>query len=302
MQRGFLVYVLGGLAAGVGCGLLTPYPGDGNPAEILAGQSGGTDGSPFNTGDPQGPLLDPAFDDSVSIISNEDVIVANPGQAFTVDLEFSAENNNVVGGGIQFPGSDEIQWTFIDGLEGEERGRIQFGYVVDANICDQVPPLCHKIETQQFAVARNVAPNGDVDGDGNADGEFVVSKPEDVTVVLRCSSCDSPSCRDIEELAGECQFCNQPPACQQVFEMCFQDGRPKFDTDEADDFERFFGPDGLAWRSGTVCIPDGEGQTAADQLCNNALDDALVECVDEDTDTDTATDGAATDGAATSGG
>ena len=200
-----LVYVLGGLAAGVGCGLLTPYPGDGNPAEILAGQSGGTDGSPFNTGDPQGPLLDPALDDSVSIISNEDVIVANPGQAFTVDLEFSAENNNVVGGGIQFPGSDEIQWTFIDGLEGEERGRIQFGYVVDANICDQVPPLCHKIETQQFAVARNVAPDGDVDGDGNADGEFVVSKPEDVTVVLRCSSCDSPSCRDIEELAGECQ-------------------------------------------------------------------------------------------------
>lgn len=294
MQRGFVVYVLGGLAAGVGCGLLTPYPGDGDPAEILAGQDGGTNGSPFNTGDPQEPLLDPATDSSVSILSNEDVIIANPGEAFTVDLEFQADNNNVVGGGIQFPGSDEIQWTFIDGLEGESRGRIQFGYVVDANICDQVPPLCHKIETKQFAVARNVT--GDVDGDGTQDGDFVVSPAEDVTVVLRCSSCDSPSCREIDELAGECQFCNQPPACQEVFDLCFEEGRPKFDTDEAEDFERFFGPDGLAWRSGTVCIPDEDGNTAAEQLCENALVDAIDECMDEDTDTDGDTDGAATSG------
>lgn len=296
MRRGFVVYVLGGLAAGVGCGLLTPYPGDGDPAEILAGQSGGTNGSPFDTGDPQDPLLDPAFDDTVDIISNEDVIVANAGEAFTVDLQFSAENDNVVGGGIQFPGSDEIQWTFIDGLEGEENGRIQFGYVVAADVCDQVPPLCHSIETQQFAVARNVAPDRDVDGDGSADGDFVVSPPVDVTVVLRCSSCDSPSCQEIEELKAECQFCSQPPACQEVYEMCFDEGRPKFDTDEADDFERFFGPNGLAWKSGTVCIADEDGNTAAEELCQNALDDALTECIDEDTDTDGATDGTATSG------
>ncbi len=290
MRRSYAVYVVAGLVAGVGCGLLSPYPGDGNPADLLAGQSGGTNGSPFNTGDPQDPLLDPAFDDSVTIISNEKVIIANPGEAFTVDLDFEATNSNVVGGGIQFPGSDEIQWTFIDGLEGIGRGRIQFGYVVDSAICGEVPPLCHKIETQQFAVARNVAPNRDVDGDGEADGDFVVSRPKDVIVVLRCASCDSPSCNEIEELAGECQFCSQPPECQQVFDLCFDEGRPKFETEEADDFARFFGPDGLAWKTGTVCAADDDGKTAAQDLCQSALDDALLECMDTDSDTDTDTD------------
>ena len=67
----------------------------------------------------------------------------------------------------------------------------------------------------------------------------------------------------------------------------------EMDTDEADDFERFFGPDGLAWKTGTVCIEDSDGKTAADELCDNALDDALIECMDDpDTDTtDTASTG-----------
>lgn len=286
MRFSYVAYVLAGLAAGVGCSLLTPYPGGGNPANILGGQTGGIGGSPFDTGDPQDPLVDPAFDESVTILSNRDVILAIPGEAFTIDLEFQATGNNVVGGGIQFPGSNEIQWTFIDGLEGLDRGRIQFGYVVDAGICSDVPRLCHEIETQQFAVAKNVSPTGDVDGDGDADGEFVVSQPKDVTVVLRCASCDSPSCREIEALAGECQFCGQPPECQTVFDLCYDEGRPRFGTSAADDFNRFFGPNGLAWKSSTVCIPNEEGVTAAEELCADLLGELMAECSMADTDTD----------------
>lgn len=284
MTRRAVLWVCSGLLAGVGCGLLTPYPGDGDPSTLL-GQSRPDGRSPFEDGDPQSALVDPAFDNSVTIISNEEVIVAIPGEAFTVDLDFEALNENVVGGGIQFPGSDEVQWTFIADLEFNARGRIQFGYVVDAAICGEVPALCHEILTKQFAVARNTAADRDVDGDGSPDGEFVVSPPREVPVILRCASCDSPSCREIEVLAGECQACTQPQACEDAWELCFAEGRPKFETDEADDFERFFGPNGLAWKSNTVCIEDEDGNSPADTLCEDTLASLTEECMDVATST-----------------
>ena len=80
------------------------------------------------------------------------------------------------------------------------------GFVVDEQICGQVPNLCHEIKTEQFAVARNTV--GDVDGDGVPDGEFVVSRPVEVTVVLQCSTCESPSC---QELLPELELFEVPP-------------------------------------------------------------------------------------------
>ncbi len=295
-MRRHLVHVLMGLLAGVGCGLLTPYPGGGNPASLLADSRGPGGGSPIECvvdgmcEPADEPLVDPATDDSIALDSNEETLIAFPGEAFTIDLSFIAQNSNVVGGGIKFPGSDEIQWTFIDGLEGLGSGDIRFGYVVENDICDKVPPLCHEIPTEQFAVARNVV--GDVDGDGENDGEFVVSPPVTVPVVLKCASCESPSCREIDALAGECQACSQPQECQEVFNLCFAEGRPKAGSEEAANFQLFFGGDGLAWKSGTVCVkPEDGGPSPADELCANVLEDLATECLEGDTDTDTDTDG-----------
>lgn len=288
-MRRLVLLVTVGLGVGIGCGLLTPYPGSGDPAEVLGGSS--PDGrSPVEGGSPQDPLFDPAIDDSVSVVSERDVIIANPGESFVIDLTFTAANRNVIGGGIQFPGSNEVQWTLIEGLEGESSGRITFAYAVPADICADVPLRCHEIVTQQFAVVRNLT--GDVDGDGEQDGDFVVSRPatsvgadgetlEGVRIVLRCATCESDSCQELLEDA-ECASCSQPPECAQAYELCFAPGRPKEGTDEAEQFDQFFGVDGLAWKNGTTCA-------AGEDLCLDALDKALLECMDGDTDTDTGT-------------
>ena len=266
MSRLTGVTVAAAVGLGVGCSLLTPYPGGEDPAEVLSGSVG--DGT-FDVGELQEPLVDPAIDDTIGIITNQTLVIAIPGEAFPVDLEFSAENRNVVGGGIQFPGSDEVQWTFIPQLDGEERGNIRFGFVVDSAICQDIPNLCHELVTKQFAVARNTL--GDVDGDGEEDGDFVVSPPEEVTVVLVCSTCESPSCQDVLP-EGDCQQCTQPSDCVAYEESCldvemFPDDVSQEDVDA---FRAIFGPDGALWTTLDGCAL-GTG------LCSQALDEFNTE-------------------------
>lgn len=242
---------------GWGCTLLTPYPGGEDPAEVL-GEGAGT----IEGGSEQEPLVDPAIDTSIAVTRNVTTVVAHPGSAFPVDLNFDAPGMNVVGGGISFPGSDEVQWTFIEGLEGETTGAITFGYVVDQEICGRVPDLCHEIRTEQFAVARNTV--GDVDGDGQSDGEFVVSGPVEVTVVLQCASCESPSCMEVLP-EGECKSCAQPDACSDYFGLCL-DPATNPDVTEADAafFDTIFGSGGALWTTPSGCA-------AGEQACEGAL-------------------------------
>jgi hypothetical protein len=268
-----------GLAAGLGCGLLTPYPGNENPADVLASSTGGEGGSPFNDGDPQEPLIDPAEDGSMEVDSNVQKIVANEGEAFTVDLHYTAERMNVVGGGIQFEDKPEVQWTLLEEYRGTFSGDIRFGYVVEQGTCERIGYICREVMTRQFAVGENPE-NLDVDGDGAADGDFVVSPAVEVPVILRCATCESPSCQELlMDTPETCSSCNQPPLCGELYELCFAEGRPLYMTDEADDFERFFGPEGVAWKTPGVC-------KAGEMLCQSAYDSLAQDCMDADTDTD----------------
>ena len=273
MAREALVKLCVGLSFGLGCGLLTPYPGGGDPAKALAGSTAPDSNSPFDTGMDQGPLVDPVYDDSISVTSNNDPTLALPGSAFSIDLNFTAKKMNVVGGGIQFPGSSKIQWTFIEGLEGSSGGQMQFGYVVDAAICDGLSNLCHEIQTKQFAVARNLAPNKDADGDGTPDGDYVVSPPADVTVVLQCATCESKSCQEVLP-AGSCAACAQADVCVELYDLCYAPGQPKEGTDEADSFDAFLGPDGLAWSTDVGC-------ESGKQTCQEILDRSQPDCITE---------------------
>jgi hypothetical protein len=249
------------------CQLLTPYPGGGDPAQALGDQGSGSG----IEGDRQDPLVDPAIDSNVVVSSNADEpVLAIPGTAFLVDLNFTAPERNVVGGGIRFPGSDEVQWTFINALVDDNGSMpIQFGYVVAQDVCEDVPNLCHEIVTEQFAVARNTAPGGDVDGDGSPDGEFVVSRPEPVTVVLMCATCDSKSCQDVLP-KGKCQQCVQPQVCRDYYDRCLAEGQPNADTTEADLFETFFGTNGVLWTVEAGCA-------AGQQACEDAQENAASE-------------------------
>ncbi len=251
----------------VGCTLLEPYPGGKEPGAVLAG-SGRGDG-PFDRGEGQEPLVDPAEDPTIGVTRNITKVVAHPGSAFPIDIDFDAPGMNVVGGGISFNGSDEVQWTFIQGLDGNATGNIKFGYVVDEAICSQVPSLCHEIQTEQFAVARNT--KGDVDGDGEDDGEFVVSRPVEVTVVLQCSTCESPSCQELLPEA-ECQSCAQPPVCQAYFDRCLDPAsNPDVSSEDVAFFEGIFGPEGALWTTPSGCVAGEqacEGAEAEGEECN----------------------------------
>ena len=267
MLRRSWVTVAIAIAVPLGCTLLEPYPGGGDPAEILSGSVGsGT----FDEGELQEPLVDPAIDDSITVIRTESSVLAHPGDAFPIELKFDATRMNVVGGGIQFPGSNEVQWTFLQGLKGETMGDIKFGFVVENDVCGEVPNLCHELKTKQFAVGENVG-GGDVDGDGEPDGMFVVSKPVEVTVVLVCATCESPSCRDLLP-PGECQQCTQAPECEDYFAQCLD---PEMNPDVTDEdvalFEGIFGPSGVLWS--TV-----DGCALGDSLCDDALNDPTEVC------------------------
>ena len=248
---------VGVVSAAIGCKLLEPYPGGGDPADALAG--GPAEGSPFDTGEPQEPLLDPPIDKSIVVSTNVEVALAIPGSAFLIDLDYIAQNRNVVGGGIKFPGSDEVQWTLIDSLRDTENGTIQFGYVVDANVCGDVPNLCHEIETTQFAVGQN--------GD-----EFVVSEDEKVTVILQCATCESPSCEELLP-PGTCFFCTQPEICVEYEARCLAEGQPNAGTDEEELFDTFFGLDGILWSTAQGCAVGEETCEKAQENADAAPDD-----------------------------
>lgn len=256
MSRWAPVTVPLALGLGLGCSLLTPYPGGADPAELLGNGSGGG-----IEGGEEEPLVDPAEDPSIGVTRNLTKVAAHPGSAFPIDLDFDAPGMNVVGGGISFPGSDEVQWTFIEGLEGNTTGNVRFGYVVESEICAEVPNLCHEIKTEQFVVARNTV--GDVDGDGVADGDFVVSRPVEVSVVLQCSTCEAPSCQELLP-EGECQSCGQPPVCQEYFDRCLDPmANPNVTTEDVAFFEGIFGPSGALWTTPAGCV-------AGEQACDGA--------------------------------
>lgn len=249
---------VGIVSAAIGCKLLEPYPGGGDPADALG--EGPSEGSPFDTGEPQEPLVDPPIDTSIKVASNVEIALAIPGSAFLVDLTFIADNSNVVGGGIQFPGSDEVQWTLIEGLDMTMTGDIQFGYVVDADVCAGIPNLCHEILTTQFAVGQNGS-------------EFVVSPGVEVPVVLQCATCDSQSCEDLLP-PGTCFFCAQPQICRDYFDRCLAEGQPNAGSDEEELFTTFFGTDGILWSTAEGCAV---GENTCERAQENA-DAAPDEC------------------------
>lgn len=278
-MRRFFIFGAAGLLVGVGCGLLAPYPG-GEKAAVVLGEASGPGGeSPLQDGLVQSPLVDPAIDDSITVVPNANPLIAIPGQSFVIDLHYVSQRGSVLGGGIQFPGSDRVQWTLIDTLRGTTSGDIRFAYAVPADICDDVANLCHEIVTKQFAVGANVTPGTDIDGDGEPDGQYVVSEPAEVRVVLRCASCESASCLDALP-GGECLSCTQPQECSEAYDLCFAPDRPKDGTDEARQFQLFFGVDGIAWKTQASC-------SAGSTFCADALTKALDECVDDGISTDT---------------
>ncbi len=234
------VFAAGGL--GFGCSLLTPYPGGEDP--VLAFLPSNAPGIPGA----EGPLVDPPIDPSVTAESLIDQVVARPGAAFPIHLDFVASNENVVGGGIRFPGSDEVQWTFVEGVNGEPTGEIRFGYVLADEACDDVGNLCHEINTEQFAVTQ-------------VGGEFQISEPVDVVVVLQCGTCESASC--VDALPDGCMSCGQPDVCVALYEACFAPGQPG--EDQVQSFNAFLGSDGALWSSDSACA-QGEA------LCQGLLD------------------------------
>jgi hypothetical protein len=256
------------LALGMGCALLEAYPGGGDPAQALIDSS-----STFDGGEGQEPLVDPATDSSISVTRNVTQVVAHPGSAFPIDIDFDAPGMNVVGGGIQFPGSNEVQWTFIQGLEGSTTGSIRFGFVVDESVCDEIPKLCHEIATKQFAVARNVT--GDVDGDGQMDGEFVVSEAVEVSVILQCSTCESPSCAELLP-EGDCSQCAQPLECRDYFEQCLDPiNNPDVTDDDVQFFDVIFGTKGALWTTAAGCAA---GKNACDEALGEVTPMGESEC------------------------
>ena len=255
------------VAVPLGCTLLDPYPGGNIPGKLL---NDSVNDNTFDQGSVQEPLVDPAIDDSIRVTRNLTEVLAHPGDAFPIDLRFDAENMNVVGGGIQFPGSNEVQWTFIEGLKGESIGDIRFGFVVEKDICKDVPNLCHELKTKQFAVAENPG-GGDVDGDGKDDGSFVVSPPVEVTVVLICATCESPSCLELLP-PGECQQCAQSPECGEYFDTCLDpELYPDVTDEDVDLFNGIFGSSGVLWSTRDGCA-------LGENLCGGALADLEDQC------------------------
>ena len=232
------------LVTGASCSLLTPYPGGGSPRKVFTSGDSGIEGGE------EEPLLDPPTDSSVSVLNNlEDVVVALPGASFPVSLNFQAPDRNVVGGGIRFQGSDEIQWTLLERVMGEQTGDVDFAYVVDPDACEDLSNLCHEVSAEEFVVTER----------GN---EFAVSEPIEITVVLQCATCDSTSCVDALP-PGTCQECVRPDTCDDVYQNCFAPGAPYEGTSEATVFENFFGDQGVLWRSAATCV---EGEVLCDFL------------------------------------
>ena len=190
------------------------------------------------------PLLDPPTDTSVKAVNNlEDVVVGVPGSSFPISLDFVADAPNVVGGGIRFEGSDEVQWTLLENVMGQTSGTLDFAYVVDSAACDDLSNLCHQIPAEEFVITQDGA-------------EFKISDPVSVTLVLQCATCDSTSCVEIVPV-GACVECPKPMACDSLFNRCFGPGAPYEGTTEANVFEQFFGERGALWRSKQTCA-EGE--------------------------------------------
>ena len=226
-----------GACVGLSCGLLLPYPGGGDPADAFSLPDSGIPNA-------EEPLDNPPTDEDVNVINNfDDVVVAVPGGAFPVSLNFQAPNQNVVGGGIRFEGSDEVQWTLLNTVMGQTTGDVAFSYVVSPDACGDVANLCYEIPAEQFAIT-------------NVGGEFRISEPIAVTVVLQCATCTSTSCLDILP-PGSCQECSQPDACKQVFDACYSEGSPWEGTAEENVFNQFLGLQGSLWKSAETCV-EGE--------------------------------------------
>ena len=245
------MYLLGAIALSA-CTLLEPYPGGEDPDRVLGMEGAGISG---DEGSVQNPLVDPPVDEKVSIVNKLDATVAIPGGGFPIRLGFVDKNDppRVVGGGIRLAGSDEVQWTLLANVKDQKDGDIEFDYVLPNDACEDLANLCHPIETEQFAVTQDPQ-----------SGAFAVSEPEPVQVVLQCATCDSASCLDLLP-PGSCKACPQPDSCISFYEACFAPGQPEAESDAAETFDAFLGPDGLLWGGIDTCI-QGEA------LCDNALE------------------------------
>ena len=233
------------------CTLLEPYPGgDDAEAQLINSvqHDGGIVGSDLQI------LQDPNSDLTVTVKSR---LLAPPVASeqgiFPIQLGFSAPNANVVGGGIRLPGTDEVQWTFLNDVAGLKQGELNFAFSVGSLSCSDVTALCRELVTEQFAVTRNTVT-----------GDFEVSLPVEQPIVLKCASCQSKSCTEI--LApGQCIECNQPQSCVDLYNSCYAPGMPKADaTNEVNTYFKLFGPEGIFWITDEHCL-------AGEPLCREII-------------------------------
>lgn len=191
--------------------------GDTDSSSPSEGESSGAeDDGPFSIPGDGAALLDPVVDPSVvldPVDSAAPVHEVYPGDVFTVSIPFSAQDNNVVGGGIRFGASGPIRVVPVPSALGQPDGTIQFDVTVPPDICNDLSQICHDIKCYEFAVTDA----GQVSAANIAD------------LALACGNCDEPSCQDLL------------PSCQLGCDSSFVAGG---DAPEQHDVEL-----GVAWGS-----------------------------------------------------
>lgn len=148
------------------------------------------DDGPFDIPGAQSGLYDPATDASVVLSPhdpNSPPLEVHPGDTITVNVPFSAPNQNVIGAGIRFGSSGPISVVPVSGAAGQSSGTMQFDVMIPASICADLGQICHDIKCYEFAVT-------DI---GN------VSAANIADIALACGDCDEPSCQD---LIASCQL------------------------------------------------------------------------------------------------
>lgn len=161
------------------------YEGDSDTDDPTVGSEtdAAVDG-PFEIPSVQSVLDDPPTDPSVSlgpIDGSVPPLEVYPGDRITVNIPFTAANQNVVGAGIRFGSVGPIAVVPVPGAQGTASGTMQFDVVIPPDICDDLGQICHDIKCYEFAVT-------DVGA---------ISAANIADLALACGNCDEPSCQDL---------------------------------------------------------------------------------------------------------
>ncbi|MFT4526008.1 MAG: hypothetical protein ACI85F_002170 [Bacteroidia bacterium] len=130
-------------------------------------------------------MVDPdtmEIDNSVTIDGGSGgTMPINTGVQNTGQIQFSAPNGNVVGGGMRFGDSGPVNIVPVSGAMGQTSGTLSLPFSLSASTCDNLSQVCHDIKCYEFAVT--------------ADGKITQANIRDVA--LMCGACDEPSCASL---------------------------------------------------------------------------------------------------------